>query len=105
MPVTSEMISAEVFAVAGEEIALARKLQDLGFRVFPRDRTVSIDGPESLWGSVFGVRFEARSQAAAPGLPDESQVYRKAIQSTLKVPADLESLIEDIAFVEPPEFY
>ena len=105
MAAANMMISAEVTPVSGEEIKLARKLQDLGFRVLSLDETLSVDGPGSLWASTFGVRLKEQSRPAISGLLDETEVYLKILGSTVAIPPDLKGLIEDIAFIEPPELY
>ncbi len=105
MPAVDMMISAEVMPVASEEIKLARKLQDLGFRVLSLDGTMSVDGSQSLWTSIFGVQFEEQCRPGLAGLLDEPEVYQKALRSTVIIPPNLKELIQDIAFIEPPELY
>jgi hypothetical protein len=105
MPAVDMMISAEVRPVASQEIKLARRLQDLGFRVLSLDGTMSVDGSPSLWTSIFGLYFEEQSRPALSGLLDETEAYQKALRSTLVIPPNLKELIEDISFIEPPELY
>ncbi len=105
VPAVDTMISAEVMPVASEEIKLARKLQDLGFRVLSLDGTMSVDGSQSLWTSVFGVQFEEQSRPGLAGLLDETEAYQKALRSTVIIPPNLKEMIQDIAFIEPPELY
>ncbi len=105
VPTVDTMISAEVMSVAGEDTKLARKLQGLGFRVLSLDGTISVDGSQSLWTSIFGVQFEEQSRPGLAGLLDETEAYQKALRSTVIIPPNLKELIQDIAFIEPPELY
>ena len=105
-PVQEQSIPAEVMPVPGKSNAAALALQRLGFRVLHIGLTISVEGSESLWNSVFGVSFETRKKRVVPEIEEGGDVtYRRAIAENLKIPADLEHSIADVAFMEPPEFY
>lgn len=97
------VISAEIVPVSGQGVSAARELQKLGFRVFSLGATISIQGDESLWTSVFGARFKDQS-SSAEGI-GERKSFRVVVESTVNIPQNLKALIQDVAFIEPPEFF
>jgi hypothetical protein len=105
VPDRNPRISAEIVPVADETASAARELRRLGFRVLSIDDTISVDGPQSLWTSIFSVRFEEQSKPALAGVLEETDTYQKAVKSSLKIPLELGHLIRSIAFVEPPELF
>jgi hypothetical protein len=101
---TTEVIAAEARPRPERATQAARALQRLGFRVFHVGATISIQGSQALWETVFGVSFTPRSEAAEdtgffPSLPPA------AVEGTLRVPPELEGLIDEVTFVHPPEFF
>jgi len=97
------VISAEIVPVSGQGVSAARELQKLGFRVFSVNATISVQGDEDLWTSVFGVQFKNQT-SSAEGI-GERKVFRAAVESTVTIPADLKPLVAEIAFIEPPELF
>jgi len=101
----AEPIAAEITPQSGQAKAAALALQRLGFRVLHIGPTISVEGPETLWQSVFDVSFKIQSKDILRDMPGGETTYRKAITDDMAIPADLQPLISDVAFVEPPELY
>ncbi len=99
------MISAEIEPFPGAATKAARELQRLGYRVYSVGETISIQGPKSLWSSIFSVQFEEQSRPAFAGVLDETETYQVARKSTLVIPLTIKEIIKDIEFIEPPEFF
>lgn len=97
-------ISAEVTPQPGQATRAARALQRLGFRILHIGITLSVQAPASLWRSVFGVSF-TRQKRTDPLTGKPLPALLKARIDALRIPTDLEDLIEAVAFVEPPEFF
>ena len=99
------IVSAEIVPSAGNATQVARDLQNRGFRVLRTDDTISVDGPESLWSDVFGVRFDRRQRPASADTPQPETQYAVPQDSTLRIPEAFQGLIDDVLFVEPPELF
>ncbi len=100
----SEVIAGEIEPVPGRAQAAARALQRLGFRVLRAGSTISVDGPKRLWSETFDVSFEPRQATTISELgPDGDVTYEHA--AAVRIPPQLESLVRDVAFVRPPEFF
>lgn len=97
------VISAEIVPVSGQGISAARELKKLGFRVFSCDATISVQGDESLWTSIFGARFKDQT-SSAKGI-GQRKAFRVAVEPTVTIPQHLKALIQEVAFIEPPEFF
>lgn len=97
------VIAAEIVPVSGQGVSAARELQKLGFRVFSFDATISVQGDESLWTSVFGARFKDQT-SSAEGI-GQRKAFRVAVEPRVTIPQHLKVLIQEVAFIEPPEFF
>lgn len=101
---SAKMISAEVTPFPDQATQAARALQRLGFRVLHIGRTISVQAPRSLWKSTFHVSFKPRKKTISAEAGIEV-TYPKAQVEAVKIPSELEKLLDDVAFVEPPEFF
>lgn len=98
------MISAEVEPVSGKARKAASLLQDIGFTVLHVGPTISVEGPESLWESTFNVSFESAQKTTIRQI-DERKTYQKALTDEMRLPENLQDLVKEVTFPEPPEFY
>lgn len=96
-------VSAEIVPVHGQGANAARKLQELGFRVFAISSTISVEADEPLWTAVFGARF--KDQAGSANAIGEQTTFRAVVKSTVTVPRNLRALIQEVIFIEPPAFF
>ncbi len=100
----TEVVAGEIEPVPGRAQAAARALQRLGFRVLHVGPTISVEGPARLWSETFDVSFEPRRATIASELGTDGEVtYEHA--GAVRIPPQLESLVRDVAFVRPPEFF
>lgn len=100
-----ETIAAEVVptdvAHAGKA---AKALQQRGFRVLDVGTSISVTAPRATWEHAFGVVFVSGTKTVQPEI-GRAVAYLRGDPDTLRVPADLEALIADVAFVEPPDLH
>jgi len=99
------IISAEIEPFPNCANQAASILQRLGFRILHIGTTISVQGPESLWISVFNVAFETRKKTIMEEIKGGEVSYRKVLIENLKISSELEQLIAGVMFAEPPEFY
>lgn len=101
---SENIVSAEIAPLPNQANRAALALQRLGFRILHIGPTISVQAPESLWVSTFNVAFESKKKTAIAEI--ESEVtYRKALVERVRIPAELQDLVAEVMFVEPPEFY
>lgn len=82
----------------------AKALQERGFRVLHVGRSISVDAPRSRWEETFGVSFTAHTKTVDKAI-GRQRTYPRADVHSVRVPADLEDLVAEIAFMEPPELH
>ena len=98
------LIPAEIEPLPNQSNQAALALQRLGFRILHIGPTISVQAPRSLWESTFNVSFKEEKKTVMAEI--ESEVtYLRAVTENLHIPEGLESLISEVMFVEPPEFY
>jgi hypothetical protein len=98
------LISAEIEPLPNQANQAALALQRLGFRILHIGPTISVQAPRSLWESTFNVSFEPQKKTVMPEIGSEV-TYLRAVTDRLVIPEGLQSLISEVMFVEPPEFY
>ena len=98
------LISAEIQPLPNQEKQAALVLQRLGFLVLYVGTTISIQAPRSLRESTFNVSFKEEKKTAMAEIKSE-QTYLRAVTDKLIIPQTLESLISEVMFIEPPEFF
>ncbi len=99
------IISAEIEPLPNQANHAALALQRLGFRILHIGPTISVQGPQSLWISTFNVSFELQKKTAVAEVEGGEVTYQKALVEDMRVPTELQNLIAEVMFVEPPEFY
>lgn len=100
-----DSIAAEVTPTTARHAQRAAKvLQQRGFRVLHIGRSISVQAPRELWEEAFGVTFRPRSKTVQQEL-GRRVTYPRADAGSVRVPADLQELIADVAFAEPPELH
>ena len=99
-----EFVAAEIEPLPSQSNQAALALQRLGFRILHIGSTISVQADRSLWESTFNVSFKEEKKTVMAEI--ESEVtYLRAITETQHIPEELKSLISELMFVEPPEFY
>lgn len=99
------IISAEIEPLPNQANRAALALQRLGFRILNIGPTISVQGPQSLWVSTFNVSFKLKKKTAVAEEEEGEVTYKKAWVEGMRVPTELQNLIAEVMFVEPPEFY
>lgn len=97
--------AAEITPTEGKARQAALKLQHLGFRVLHVGPTISVEASEDVWRRVFAVSFRSESRSQSVDGLERTVEYRRPEQDAVGVPAHLDELIADIAFVQPPDFF
>jgi hypothetical protein len=98
------IISAEIEPLPNQANPAALALQRRGFRILHIGSTISVQAPRSLWESTFNVSFKEEKKTVIPEIGREV-TYLRAVTDHLVIPEGLDSLIAEVMFVEPPEFY
>ena len=98
------IVSAEIEPVPDHGTHAAAAMQNLGFRVLHIGTTVSVEGPRALWESEFKVRFEPAEATLIREVGQKARFLR-ANSESIHLPKQLDGLVSDVVFVEPPEFY
>ena len=101
MPETT--ISAEIEPAPNQANRAALALQRLGFRVLHIGTTISVQGPQPLWESVFNVSFKPRKKTILPEIQEGEVTYQEASVEKMRFPSELKGLVAEVMFVEPPE--
>jgi hypothetical protein len=100
---SQDLISAEVQPQPDQANQAALAMQRLGFRILHIGPTISVQASRSQWESTFKVSFEEATKSSfAIG---SATAYLRVITDQLEIPSELEKLITDVIFVEPPDFY
>lgn len=101
---SQKLIPAEIEPLPNQAKQAALALQRLGFQVLHIGTTISVQAPRELWESTFNVSFTEEKKTVMAEIESE-QTYLRAVTDKLVIPSGVESLISEVMFVEPPEFY
>lgn len=100
-----QLISAEVAPTApGDAGRVAKALQGLGFKVLHIGPTISIQAPQALWEQTFNVAFRHTTKTVLPET-GRRVGYARADTAALSIPPELEGLVADVLFAEPPDLH
>lgn len=99
------IIAAEIKPLPSQARQAALGLQSKGFRILQIGLTISVQGPQSLWESVFHVAFESQKKTVIAELEKKEVTYQRAITKSMHIPAELKEMIEEVTFVEPSELF
>ncbi len=97
------IISAEIEPLPNQANHAALALQRLGFRILHIGPTISVQGPRSLWESTFNVSFEPKKKTVVAEVVGGEVTYPKALTENMRIPPELQNLVTEVMFVEPPE--
>jgi hypothetical protein len=102
---SENMISAEIQPLPSQAQQAAKALQNLGFRILHIGPTISVQAPRQLWESTFNVSFVPHRKTVMPEIERGEVAYQRAVTENLRIPVQLQNVIAEVMFVEPPEFY
>lgn len=100
-----DLVSAEVAPAHNRATDAARALERLGLRVLHIGPTISVQGPASLWTSTFNVSFERRTRPGMREVEGSDLSYLRAQTEQMQIPPEMQDMIREVMFVEPPEFF
>ena len=101
---SQNLIPAEIEPLPNQANQAALVLQRLGFKILHIGPTISVQAPRSLWESTLNVSFTEENKTVIAEIESE-ETYFKALTDNLVIPEELESVISEVMFVEPPEFF
>lgn len=99
---SNPVISAEVEPQPGQANQAAITLQRRGLRILHIGTTISVQAPADLMTDIFQVTFMLRKKMSMPEVGGRIIEFHQAVRDNMVIPKDLQPLIIDIIFVEPP---
>ncbi len=99
---SDSIISAEVEPLPGQANQAAIVLQRRGFRILHIGTTISIQATAEQMTEFFHVTFVLRKKMSMPEVGGRIIEFHQAVRDHMEIPMDLQSLISDVIFVEPP---
>ena len=99
------IISAEILPLPKQANQAALALQNLGFRILHIGQTISVEAPANVWQSTFNIEFIVQTKNVMPELEISDITYPEAVTVNMIIPPQLQDLIAEVMFVEPPELY
>ena len=101
----SQRIAAEVVPTASAHAGrVAKALAQISLQVLHVGTSISVDGTREQWKQRFGVSFVEDETTVQEELGKRVS-YLRADPGSVRVPDDLDSLVADVAFVEPPQLH
>jgi len=101
----AQRIAAEVVPTGSAHAGrVAKALAQMGLRVLHVGASISVDGTREQWEQRFGVSFVEDEKTVQEELGRRVS-YLRADPASVRVPDDLEGLVADVAFVEPPQLH
>jgi len=99
------MLTAEVIPIAKKSTEAAMALQRVGFKILSIGQSITITGEQRLFEQFFKTKLIKLSKNVLPGLekPAETEFFRP--ETPLVIPSGFRSLIKDVVFAEPPEYF
>lgn len=101
---TENIVSAEIEPIPNKANQAAIALQRTGFKILHIGLTISVQGPQSLWESIFNVSFETRKKTVVAEAEGSEAAFQRALTENMRIPFELENLVAKVMFTEPPEF-
>jgi len=99
------MITAEVIPIAKKSTETAAALQHVGFRVLSIGESITIAGEQKLFEQFFKIKLLKLSKDILPGLPKPAETEFYKPETPPIIPDEFKSLIKDVVFPEPPEYF
>ncbi len=100
-----ETISAEVIPEQTKESLAAEALRGLGFRILSINEVIFLQGEKSLFEQTFGIHLEELSKSVLPDISERTLRKYWKHEGEVTVPKELEGLVQEVLFPEPPQFF
>ena len=98
------MLTAEVIPI-GEKNVIAMALQREGFGIISIGETITIGGELEIFEKFFGVKMDRFTKDVLPDIDSMTEVEFYKPMTPPIIPDKYKSLIKEILFPEPPEFF
>ncbi|MCW4049353.1 MAG: hypothetical protein NWE89_06400 [Candidatus Bathyarchaeota archaeon] len=99
------MITAEVIPIIGKKNEAALALQREGFKILHIGQSVTIAGDKDLFEKTLQIKLTKTSKKILRDLPEPAVTEYYQTKDQPSIPEKLKSLIKEIYFQEPPEFF
>jgi hypothetical protein len=98
------MLTADVVPIKDKNV-VALKLQEQGFDILSIGETITIKGSPERFEKFFNMNMEKTSKSVLSGTSDSTKIeYYKPITPP-SIPEEFKSLIKEVFFPEPPEYF
>lgn len=98
------MLTADVIPIEDKNV-VALKLQEEGFDILSIGETITIKGSPERFEKFFNMKMEKISKPVLPGISNSAKVeYYKSLTPP-SIPEEFKSLIKEVFFPEPPEYF
>lgn len=99
------MITAEVIYFPNKKNETAAILQKVGFRILSLGESITIGGDQNLYERTFKIKLLKKSKSTIPHLSNHTKTEFFKPEKHFVIPDAFKSLIKDLIFAEPPEFF
>ncbi|MFW9897073.1 MAG: hypothetical protein ACFFD7_14805 [Candidatus Thorarchaeota archaeon] len=99
------MITAEVICFPNKINETALILQNVGFKILYLGETLTIGGDQNIYESTFKIKLLKKSKSTIPDLSNHTKTEFFEPEKHIIIPDVYKSLIKDLIFAEPPEFF
>jgi len=98
------MLTADVIPIQDKNI-VALKLQEQGFDILSIGETITIKGSPEIFEKFFNMKMEKTSKSVLSGISDSTKVEFYKPLTPPSIPEEFKSLIKEVFFPEPPEYF
>ena len=99
------MITAEVICFPNKKDETALILQNAGFKILYLGETITIGGDQNLYERTFKFKLLKKSKSTIPDLSNHTKIEFFEPEKHIVIPDEYKSLIKDLIFAVPPEFF
>ncbi|MFX0041084.1 MAG: hypothetical protein ACFFCY_17440 [Promethearchaeota archaeon] len=99
------MITAEVICFPNKKNETALILQNAGFKILSLGESITIGGDQNLYERIFRIKLYKKSKSIIPDLSNHTTTGFFEPEKHIVIPDEYKSLIKDLIFAEPPEFF
>jgi hypothetical protein len=98
------MLTADIIPIQDKNV-VALKLQEQGFDILSIGETITIGGSPERFENFFSMKVEKASKSTLSGISDSTKLeyYRPVVSPS--IPEEFRSLIKEVFFPEPPEYF
>jgi len=98
------MLTADVTPLKDKNVVVL-KLKEQGFDVLSIGETITIKGSPERFEKFFNMKMEKTSKSVLSGISDSAKVEYYKPLTPPSIPDEFKSLIKEVSFPEPPEYF